>query len=113
MKELEYIPYNTKLDLTDRVAIEIGLARKDSFTKIAEKLRKHPHTIAREIKYNRTHIPSAYPYGNDCKFYSSCHITQLCGTSEDACDYKCKQCKSFNCHLVCDKYESLECKEEL
>jgi IS30 family transposase len=109
MKELEYIPNNTQLDLTDRVAIEIGLARKDSFTKIAEKLRKHPHTVAREIKYNRTHIPSAYPYGNDCKFYSSCHRTQLCGASEDACDYKCKQCKGFNCHLVCDKYESLEC----
>ena len=44
MKELEYIPNNTQLDLTDRVAIEIGLARKDSFTKIAEKLRKHPHS---------------------------------------------------------------------
>ncbi len=109
MKELEYIPNNSQMDLTDRVAIEIGLARKESFTKIAERLKKHPHTIAREIKSNRTHIPSAYPYGNDCKYYSSCHMTEMCDGSEGACRYLCKQCKVFNCHLVCDKYVSLEC----
>ena len=36
-------------------AIEVGLARKESFAKIAKQLRKHPHTIAREVKENRTH----------------------------------------------------------
>ena len=35
MKELEYIPDNNHLTLTDRVAIEVGLAREESFTKIA------------------------------------------------------------------------------
>ena len=42
MKELEYIPDNNHLTLTDRVAIEVGLAREESFTKIAKK------------QYNRT-----------------------------------------------------------
>lgn len=109
MKELEYIPDNNHLTLTDRVAIEVGLAREESFTKIAKKLNKHPHTVAREIRYNRTHIPATYPFGNDCKYYASCHEKQLCGASVGACDYKCKQCKGFNCHLVCHKYESIEC----
>lgn len=109
MKELDYIPDNNHLDLTDRVAIEVGLARKETFASIAQRLRKHPHTIAREIKANRTHIPASYPYGNDCKFYASCCRKQLCGADEYACDAKCKQCRGYSCHNYCDKYESLEC----
>lgn len=109
MKELDYIPDNNHLDLTDRVAIEVGLARKETFASIAKRLRKHPHTIAREIKANRTHIPASYPYGNDCKFYASCYRKQLCGADEYACDAKCKQCRGYSCHNYCDKYESLEC----
>ncbi len=109
MKELEYIPDNNHLDLTDRVAIEVGLARKESFTKIAERLNKHPHTIAREVKFNRTHLPPEYPFGNDCKFYSSCHRKSLCGEKEERCGSECRRCRGFDCHKVCDKYESMEC----
>lgn len=36
MKELDYMPDNSQLTLTDRVAIEVGLARKESFAKIAK-----------------------------------------------------------------------------
>ena len=58
MKELDYRPDNSQLTLTDRVAIEVGLARKESFAKIAKQLKKHPHTISREVKENRTHLPA-------------------------------------------------------
>lgn len=109
MKELEYRPDNNHLDLTDRVAIEVGLARKESFAKIAKTLNKHPHTISREIRFNRTHLPAAYPYGNDCKFFPSCHTKQLCGADLEACSTECKKCKGFNCHKACRNYESLEC----
>ncbi len=109
MKELEYIPDNNQLDLTDRVAIEVGLARKETFTKIAKKLRKHPITISREIKANRTYIPAEYAYGNDCKYSRSCHKKNLCGVEYDACDYECKRCRTQNCHTYCGLYESLEC----
>ncbi|MCQ2081747.1 MAG: helix-turn-helix domain-containing protein [Lachnospiraceae bacterium] len=44
MKELDYIPNNSQLTLTDRVAVEVGLARKESFAKIAKQLKKHPHS---------------------------------------------------------------------
>ena len=91
MNELEFIPDNKNLTLTDRVAIEVGIARKESFQKIAEKIRKHPHTISREIQANRTHLPAQYPYGNDCKFFSSCHSKQLCGVDEDGCVMECKK----------------------
>ncbi len=109
MKKLEYRPNNKNLDLTDRVAIEVGLARKESFTKIAKKLKKHPHTIAREIKNNRTHLPASYYYDNDCKYIGSCYRKQLCGAPEDACDKECKKCREYSCHKLCESYESSEC----
>jgi len=111
MNELEFIPDNKHLTLTDRVAIEVGIARKESFQKIAEKIHKHPHTVSREIIANRTHLPAEYPCGNDCKIYASCHRKQLCGADEDGCNLDCKKCRGFNCHAVCDKYESAECHE--
>ena len=111
MKELEYIPDNRQLTLTDRVAIEIGIARKESFQKIAKKIHKHPYTIAREIKANRTHLPAEYPMGNDCRMFANCHRKQLCGEDENVCSQECKRCRGFNCRTVCRKYESSECRE--
>lgn len=111
MKELDYIPNNTQLDLTDRVAIEVGLARKESFAQIAKTLKKHPHTISREVHDNRTHMPSEYPFGNDCRWYPSCTRRNLCGADEYACSAPCKKCKEFNCHDVCEKYDSMECRK--
>lgn len=110
MKELDYIPNNSQLTLTDRVAIEVGLARKESFAKIAKQLRKHPHTIAREVKENRTHLPAEYAFGNDCKNYAGCRRTGLCGADPEACDYQCKKCRGESCHVLCDNYESSECQ---
>ena len=98
-----------QMTLTDRVAIEIGLAKKDSFAKIGEVLGKHPATISREIKENRTLVPSAFPFGNDCKYYASCCRTNMCGSDSYACKHKCKKCMGFNCHDECSKYESSEC----
>lgn len=109
MKELDYRPDNSQLTLTDRVAIEVGLARKESFAKIAKQLKKHPHTISREVKENRTHLPAEYAFGNDCKNYAVCHRTGLCGADPEACNYPCKKCKGESCHELCDKYESSEC----
>ena len=98
-----------QMTLTDRVAIEIGLAKEDSFVKIGEAIGKHPATISREIKENRTLVPSAFPFGNDCKYYASCCRTNMCGADSYACDHKCKTCRGFSCHNECDKYESAEC----
>ena len=109
MKELDYRPDNNQLTLTDRVAIEVGLARKESFAKIAKQLRKHPHTIAREVKNNRTHMPAEYAYGNDCKNYPGCKRTGLCGADSDACSELCKRCIGEKCKFHCEKYESTEC----
>ncbi|WP_207722463.1 helix-turn-helix domain-containing protein [Roseburia lenta] len=41
-----------------------------SHSKIAKRLRRHPSTIAHEVKENRTFIKGNYPNGKDCRI---CH----------------------------------------
>lgn len=113
MQELEYIPNGSHLDLTDRVAIEVGIARGDSFVKIAKLLGKHPNTISREIKNNRSFLPGHYWFGNDCNRFQYCHKKQMCGVVHDACHADCKRCKGFKCIKNCDEYESSACTKLL
>ncbi len=63
-----YYNKQPQMTLSDRLAIEVGIKRKESFKAIAKRLNRHPSTIAREIKENRTFIHGKYPGGNDCKF---------------------------------------------
>lgn len=98
-----------QLVLTDRVAIEIGIAKKQTFEKIGVVIQRHPVTVSREIKENRTYIPPDYPYGNDCKYARNCEIRHICGADPDACNERCKKCKGFSCHNYCKSYESVEC----
>ena len=97
--------------LTDRVGIEVGIAKKDSFKKIGKTIGRHPVTVAREIKENCTKLPGGFPCGNDCKFFTNCHKRQMCGADVDACNMDCKRCRGFKCRDYCDNYESAECKK--
>ena len=45
-----------QMDLTDRIAIETGLCKGESFKKIARRIGRHPSTVAHEVLENRTHI---------------------------------------------------------
>ena len=67
-----------QLTLSDRIAIEIGVCNKESFKKIGRTLRRHPSTIAHEIKENRTFIRGSFFAGNDCKFVRHCKEKHVC-----------------------------------
>lgn len=51
-----------QMDLSDRIAIEAGISRGDSFRRIGELLHRHPTTIAHEVKTNRTWLQGCYAY---------------------------------------------------
>ena len=97
-----------QMTLSDRLAIEVGIERKESFKAIAKKLHRHPSTIAHEVKENRTFIHGNYPGGNDCKFARKCGIRSLCSEGE-FCRYNCKYCRTHNCHDYCERYVSVRC----
>ena len=46
---MNYYKRSGQMDLTDRVAIETGLCRGESFKKIAKRIRRHPSTVAHEV----------------------------------------------------------------
>ena len=98
-----------QMDLTDRLAIETGLCRGESFKKIAKRIWRHPSTVAHEVLENRTHINATYYADKDCEWVKRCTITGLCGASEAECGQKCKFCKKHVCTVLCNRYESMAC----
>lgn len=97
------------MDLSDRIAIETGICIGESFKKIAKRLRRHPSTIAHEVKENRTFIKGNYPNGKDCSKVRHCTVKNLCGCDEEACNTKCRFCRGVDCTKVCDRYVSVAC----
>ncbi len=96
-----------QLTLSDRIAIEIGVCNKESFKKIGRTLRRHPSTIAHEIKENRTFIRGSFFAGNDCKFVRHCKEKHVC--EDGYCNEKCFRCKANDCHIYCKRYISTAC----
>lgn len=107
---MNYYKKHSQMTLSDRLAIEVGIERKESFKTIAKRLGRHPSTIAHEVKENRTFIHGNYPGGNDCKFARQCAVKHICG-EDDFCNYRCRLCKAHNCHEYCDKYVSVRCNK--
>lgn len=104
---MDYYTRNGQMDLTDRVAIETGLCKGDSFKIIAKTISRHPSTVAHEVMENRTFIKGTYFAGKDCRKAKICAIRNLCDGSEDACGYRCKFCAGYDCTKMCSKYESV------
>lgn len=107
--DMNYYNASGQMDLSDRIAIETGICIGESFKKIAKRLRRHPSTIAHEVKENRTFIKGNYPNGKDCSKVRHCTVKNLCGCDEEACNTKCKLCRGVDCTKVCDRYVSVAC----
>lgn len=99
----------TQMDITDRIVIEVGLYVGRSFKEIASDLDRHPATIAREIKNNRTFIPGDFPFGNDCKYLRKCGERDLCDKITEDCNFNCVYCKHVKCYTVCLRYQPKVC----
>ena len=98
-----------QLDLTDRLAIETGLCRGESFKRIAKTIHRHPSTVAHEVLENRTFIQGTYYFGKDCRYAHDCLKKGMCGALESACNTPCKKCKGFDCRTACSRYQSMAC----
>lgn len=107
--DMNYYNRHGQMDLSDRIAIETGICRGETFKRIAKRLHRHPSTIAHEVKENRTFIKGQYFAGKDCKHVRMCAVTNLCGCDEDACKSRCKFCRGVDCTKVCSRYESVAC----
>ena len=96
-----------QMDITDRFVIETGLAVGKSFRAIAKDLDRHPNTIAREVRNNRTHSPNTSFMQNNCRYLRTCSEKNLCAN----CDSTrfCKTCIRTKCFEVCPRYVVERC----
>lgn len=98
------------LKIEDRLIIEYGLDQNYTLKEIAERIKKDPTTISKEIKRNRF-IRSNKRKENDiqpCQHRRSCTKSNLCNSS---CGKKCKKCSLINCFRACADYSIKKCSK--
>jgi IS30 family transposase len=96
------------LKIEDRLIIEYGLDKNYTLKEIAERVKKDPTTISKEIKRNRFLKSSKRKENNlqSCKHRKSCTKTNLCNSS---CGKQCKKCRFINCYRSCNEYLIKKC----
>lgn len=98
-----------RITLSDRVTIEVGIYAGNTLEKIAKSIEKHPATVSREIRNNRTLVQGERPRGKDCRYAAECKITKKCGNEE--CNRRCVFCREHDCRKICDRYDNSPCKK--
>ena len=98
-----------RITLSDRVAIEAGIYAGHTLEKIALEIGKHPASVSREIRKNRTLATGDHPYGKDCRYAAECKLTIKCG--QDDCSGRCARCYKHDCREYCDRYDDSPCSK--
>jgi IS30 family transposase len=96
------------LRIEDRLIIEYGLDQNFTLKEIAERIKKDPTTISKEIKRNRF-VRVNKKKENDlqpCQNRRNCTKTNLCNSS---CGKQCKKCRFINCYRTCNEYSTKKC----
>ena len=96
-----------RLGLSERVAIEAGIYRRDSLTKIAKDTGISRKSLSKEIRQNRTLAPAAKFNGKDCRFAAEC--TRQCVCGDFLCRQECVFCRKIDCRTLCPAYSPLSC----
>lgn len=98
---------NKHLTIDDRLRIEKGLDKKESFSSIAAAIGVSTSTVSREVKHNRyLHIPKGRKF-NLCIHKRDCMVTSICGK---ACTLgRCKSCVKVRCNDACPEFEERVC----
>lgn len=98
----------THLTLDDRIRIQSGLDQQIHLKVLAKQIDKHPSSVAREIRKNRTYrLPSHYNnYShNTCIHHNDCQLRKVC---PKGCRRRCATCPS--CNRFCSKYVKEICQ---
>lgn len=96
------------LGLSERMAIEAGLYRKDSLAQIAKQIGVQTRAVSEEIRRNRTIAPAPRFNGKDCRFAAECNRQFVC--KDSSCAFECVFCRKFDCTTLCPAYVPLTCK---
>lgn len=97
------------IGFAERIAIEAGICRQESFAAIAKQINVQPRAVSEEIRKNRTLLSAARFNGKDCKYAAECQRRFVCGDA--LCRGDCVLCKKVDCCSVCSMYSSFSCNQ--
>ena len=97
----------SRINLSDRMAIEAGLYAKQNLTEIARKIGKSEKYVSEELRRNRTVVPGERVNENDCIYALNCKRVRICG--DDYCKIRCATCKFIDCRSFCQRYTNSQC----
>lgn len=97
----------SRINLSDRMAIEAGLYAKQNLTEIARKIGKSEKYVSEELRRNRTVVPGERVNENDCIYALNCKRVRICG--DDYCKIQCATCKFIDCRSFCQRYTNSQC----
>lgn len=106
----KYLCKGKHLKIEDILIIEYGLDQNYTLKEIAERIKKDPTTISKEIKRNRFLKASKRKENGlqSCQHRKSCTKTNLCNSS---CGKQCKKCRFINCYRTCNEYSIKKCSK--
>lgn len=98
------------LKMEERLIIEYGLDQNKTLKEIAEKIKKDPTTISKEIKRNRFFKESKKRKTDilSCQNQKKCVKTNICNNN---CGKLCKKCRFVNCYRNCKDYSIKKCSK--
>lgn len=97
----------SRITLSERTAIEVGIYARHTLQQIAEKIGRTVKTVSLEIRKNSTKVQGLRPYGKDCRNTTACKRKGLCG--DKFCQERCVTCKDVDCQTVCRAYKNSLC----
>lgn len=109
-KEDCHMAAHKHLTFDERTAIQLLLAKKESFKRIALSLNCNCSTISKEIRKHRVQ-KNSFAVGmlpNRCKSRVSCDIKNICSGCYNK---RCSSCRSTRCNLKCQSYEEEICSQ--
>ncbi|WP_083273633.1 helix-turn-helix domain-containing protein [Geosporobacter ferrireducens] len=101
---------DSHLTLDDRIIIEESLNNNYKLKDIADRLKKDPTTVSKEVKRNRsvtTRKDHSGPIA--CAKRKECTKKHL---YSDSCNRLCKKCTTVNCYRGCPEYVPKTCSRQ-
>ncbi len=98
----------------DRIRLEELINEQMPLAYIAKELEKHPTSISREVKRNRTlleEVKRSKFRRNPCEHALLCTIQGVC--NKKGCIRRCVSCEYTFCDLVCTSFTFSHCKQTL
>lgn len=97
----------SRITMSDRIRIEVGIYARKSIKEIAADIGKSPRHVSEELRRNSTKVAGIHPLGKRCHNATGCSRVGLCGKED--CHRRCSCCREVDCQTICKAFRDSPC----